>query len=498
LKIGLFVSVTTVLFTWYVLRTAERIKTGGGTYTVHAYMEDASGLVLDSAVSLAGVKIGRLKAIELEGNRARLTLEIRKDVELAEDAIVFKQTSSMLGSSSVSINPGSGRGALLSDGDVVRNVRQEAAISDVMVNANELAGEAATFVAELNRYLEEEGTLEALDEIVDIVRRTALSSSALIDENLLLLRATMQNAQEFTGRVNQDSVRQMMTIQEILDNTARLTARLDSLVGDNDETLTRSIQGIEETLRELRSVLASVQVTADNVAEVTTLVRDGEGTVGRLLTDDEIYNRVDRIAGKTEDFIDSTIGLGVQVGFQSDYLIQQNSARSVFDLRLTPGEKDKYYALGVTSTPVPTETERRTETVTTQSGTTTRIVEEEKVRTDDLKFSAQLARTWGPVTVRGGIIENTGGVGVDLRPIDQIAVSAEAFDFGAENGVYLRSTGTIYPFFDPESSNPLNWIFINGGVDDILGVYERDYFVGAGVRFTDQDIRGLIGFVPLN
>ena len=186
-----------------------------------------------------------------------------------------------------------------------------------------------------------------------MVRQTTFSTSELIEENLLLVRASMQNLEEFTGRVNQDSVRQIMTLQEILDSTASLTARLDQLVGDNDASLNRSIRGIEENLAELRVVLASIQTSADNVAEVTQIIRDGESTVGKLLTDDELYQRVDRVAGKTEQFIDSTIGLGIQVGFQSDYLIERNSARSTFDLRLTPGEKDKYYALGVTSTPVP-------------------------------------------------------------------------------------------------------------------------------------------------
>ncbi len=498
LKIGLFVSITGVLLTWYVLRTAEQLDRGGDSYIVHAYMDDASGLVLDSAVNLAGVRVGRLKSIELDGNRARLTLELREDVQLAEDAIVSKVTSNMLGTASVSINPGNGQGAFLGDGDVMRNVRQQAAMSDVMVSANDLAVNASEFVAEINRYLAQEGTLATLDEIVEVVRETTLSASALIEENLLLVRTSMQNVEQFTGRVNQDSVTQVRTIQEILDNTARLTARLDRLVGENDEALARSIQGIEESLSELRVVLASVQVTADNVSDVTTLVRDGEGTVGKLLTNDDFYNRVDRIAGKAEEFIDSTIGLGIQVGFQSDYLVQQNNARSVFDLRLTPGNKDKYYSLGITSTPVPTERERRTETVRSETGsTTTRIIEDERVRTDDVKFNAQLARSWGPVTVRGGMIENTGGVGVDVRPFDQVAISAEAFDFGAEEGVYLRSTGTIYPFFDPESNNPLNWVYISGGVDDILGVYGRDFFVGGGLRFADQDIRGLVGFVPL-
>lgn len=496
LKIGLFVTLTTVVFVIYVMRTAETVGGGGGSYTVHAYMDDASGLVVDSAVRLAGVQVGRLTNIELEGNRARLTLELRKDVELAEDAIVAKTTSSMLGTATVAIQPGVGQGALLQDGDVVRNVRQQAAMSDVMVNANNLADEAAAFVAELNRYVSEEETMQSLEEIVDTVRETTISASELIEENLLLVKASMENIEAFTGRVNQDTDRQLRTLQEVLDNTARLTARLDTLVGDNDESITRSIQGIEENLEELRLLIASIQTSADNVSEVTRIVREGESTVGKLLTDDDLYQRVDRVAGKAEQFIDSTIGLGVQVGFQSDYLIQQQRSRNAFDLRLVPGE-EKYYSLGVVSTPVPTETVTRTDTVTTGTETVDTVTTEE-VTTDDLKFNIQLARTWGPVTIRGGVIESTGGVGVDLRPIDQLAMSAEAFDFGADNGVYLRGTGTIYPFYDPESANPLRWIYVSGGIDDAMGVYERDFFVGAGLRFTDQDLRGLVGFIPIN
>ena len=77
LKIGLFVTVTATLLVAYVMRTANTVGGGGGSYTVHAYMEDASGLVIDSAVRLAGVQVGRLTDIQLDENRARLTMELQ-------------------------------------------------------------------------------------------------------------------------------------------------------------------------------------------------------------------------------------------------------------------------------------------------------------------------------------------------------------------------------------------------------------------------------------
>ena len=39
-------------------------------------------------------------------------------------------------------------------------------------------------------------------------------------------------------------------------------------------------------------------------------------------------------------------------------------------------------------------------------------------------------------------------------------------------------------------------IGFNGGVDDILWNEERDYFIGAGVRFTDNDIKSILGAIP--
>jgi phospholipid/cholesterol/gamma-HCH transport system substrate-binding protein len=504
LKIGLFVTITGVGLILYVMQTAETVGYGR-TYTIHAYVNDASGLRIDSNVKLAGVDIGRLRNIELDGDRARLTLEIREDVQLYEDAVVAKATESMLGTATVSINPGSGRGAMLGNGDVVRNVSQSATISDAVGSANELAINAAEMVAEINRYLRDEETVEALSEIVSVARETAISTSVLLEESLRIARSTMQNIESFTVRLDQQSVDQLARVQEILDSTASLTARLDSLVGENDRSMSQSIQGIEENLESLRRVLASLETSADNVAEITRVVRDGEGNVGRLLNDDELYDRVVSISEKAEGFIDSTVGLGVQVGFRSEYLTTQADTKDHFELRLLPSSDDKFYSVGVVNSPVPRTVVLTTETVTTGTGDNgdavpvpQNTVTTERTTSDELKLNLQLARIWGPLTVRAGVFESTAGIGMDLSPFTRLALSAEAFDFGAEDGAYLRGYGTVYPFYNPDSSNPLQWLYLSGGVDDILGVYERDYFVGAGVRFTDQDLRGLVGFIPIN
>lgn len=497
LSIGLFVTVVSTGTIVYMLQTSSGLGTTD-TYTVYAYVDDASGLLVDSIVRLAGVDVGRLEAIELEGNQARLTLRIRDSVELYEDAVVAKATESILGNATVAINPGSGRGALLESGQEIRQVRQMANISDAVESANQLAMGATQLVEEFHAFLQDGETVDALNEIVSVARNTAIATSELLEQNLLIARSTLRNIEAFSVRLDSNADEQLRMVQEILESTAQLTARLDRLVGVNEASISRSIQDIETNLVALQDVLASLQGSADNVQVLTQVVRDGEGNVGKLLRDEELYTRAVRITEKAEDFLDSTVGLGVQVGFRSELLLDQLETKDRFDLRLTPSKGDRYYSVGVINTPTPFTTVQSREQRTASNGEVELVESTTTTRSDDLKLNLQLARIWGPLTVRAGVIESTAGVAVDIEPFRQMVVTGEVFDFGAENGVYVRGFGQLYPFYNPDSTNPLQWLYLTGGVDDAMDIYHRDFFFGAGVRFTDQDLRGLVGFIPLD
>ena len=93
------------------------------------------------------------------------------------------------------------------------------------------------------------------------------------------------------------------------------------------------------------------------------------------------------------------------------------------------------------------------------------------------------------------MLESSAGMGLDLSPLPWLTLSAEAFGFSA--GLpNVRSTVTILPFFDPYSDKPWNWLYFRGGVTNALDG-KRDFFLGGGLRFADEEVRGLIGLVPL-
>jgi phospholipid/cholesterol/gamma-HCH transport system substrate-binding protein len=105
---------------------------------------------------------------------------------------------------------------------------------------------------------------------------------------------------------------------------------------------------------------------------------------------------------------------------------------------------------------------------------------------DTLRFSLQLARRVGPVTLRFGIKESTGGVGADLHLFrDTLELRTDLFDF---------STSALPRLRIALAYEVVRRAWIIGGVDDILNGPRTDYYLGAMLRFNDEDMRSLLLF----
>src|SRR6476659_8111934 len=74
---------------------------------VYAYFKDASGLGKKSRIQIAGIPVGEVGDITLEGTRARVTIRVRKEVGLREDASLTKRSESLLGDYLLDLYPGS-------------------------------------------------------------------------------------------------------------------------------------------------------------------------------------------------------------------------------------------------------------------------------------------------------------------------------------------------------------------------------------------------------
>ena len=108
-----------------------------------------------------------------------------------------------------------------------------------------------------------------------------------------------------------------------------------------------------------------------------------------------------------------------------------------------------------------------------------------------LKFSLEMARRFYGITLRGGLIESEGGVGVDYNFWkDRVQVGVNAFDF-ARTGDYPVLQGMV-------SFQLSKYLFLSGGYYDFVSKHssQKRFYAGGGITFLDEDLKTLLPFVP--
>src|SRR6056297_3245183 len=481
-KIGLFVLITGAGSVAYIMQTADTIN-APDTYQVRAMIENASGLMPGTRVLVSGVAVGRVREVDLVQGKAELLMEVSSEVPVYQDAVVKKTMQSMLGNAVVTLQQGTPQQPRIESGGVIYNVVSSTAMDRTFEMAEQVGEEMGVFMEELNSFMGEDG-YQTINEMLSLARDTVDTTNRLVERNLVLLSQSMENVARITDRLDTSSTQDVQQLSTILAHTASIAERLDILLENRDEDINNSIATISESVETLNASLADLN-------KVTRKIEQGEGNLGKFINDESIYNRVDRVTQNVDELVNSAMGLNVQVGVKTEYMALQSTAKTHAQVRLLPEGKPKYYSFGVVNTPdqLSRTTETRTIVVDNTNGTVDDTTTTETERTDELKLSAQMARSFGPLTLRGGIIESSAGIGINYQPAKQLSLSTEMFEFGQEEAPYLRGYGTIYPMFDPEANNPLNWLYLTGGVDNALSSGGRDYFFGIGLRLTDNDLR---------
>jgi len=120
LVVGTFVLVGIVCLGYLSIKLGKLEVIGGDLYEVEAQFTSASGLKPGSTVEIAGVEVGRVKAIVLKEDRAMVKLGIDKDTKLYTDTIASIKTRGIIGEKFLALSPGGG-GDPLKAGDMIRD-----------------------------------------------------------------------------------------------------------------------------------------------------------------------------------------------------------------------------------------------------------------------------------------------------------------------------------------------------------------------------------------
>ncbi len=463
-----------------------------------AYFRDASGLSTKSRVQIAGIPVGEISQITLEGTRAKVYLKIRKGVDLREDAALTKRSESLLGDYLLDLNPGSELSPPLTDGEQIRRVVDAQGMEAVFESLSQITADIQQVTAALRGVLGGEKGQGSLERIVDNLIRLSEAVDATVRASAERLNAILINfegvSQDVRGltQANREEVNRIIgNIEGITQDVREVLTSVKKVVGSGEGDLKEGVASLKQTLGKLDRTLG-------NLENITGRVDRGEGAVGALLADERLGQKLAETVEDVSDLAGRLTGTQMEVGIQSTYLMDTGRSKNSLSLRLIP-KPDKYYLLELIDDPrgtVSTEIVQNNPPATGEPVTQVR-----KVTSDSFKISAQFAKRYYFTTLRVGLIESTGGVGADLHFLkDALTLKLDAFNFAADELRYPRLRATLW-------ANPVEHLYVVGGMDDILNAQQRDsstrrllagrdFFFGGGIYFTDDDLQAILTVVP--
>ncbi len=479
-KVGILV-VLVIAATYGVWRVVDETAGGEGGYTVWAVFRDAQGLVPKSRVVIAGIQVGYIEDIRLWGSRARVDIHIDEGVHLYDDALVTKRSASILGESLLHVVPGTRGRAELGDGDRIEVVEGAPDTDDIMRSVGETARSVQRIAAQMERVFGTQtggdqmaSALQNLSEALEAVNRT-------IQQNEEVISATLRNLEETTDVAGPQLVR-------ILDNVETVTSDVRDIIGQNREGLTEAGGNVNDTVASINRSAHQLEEVMDDIEEITGRTAAGEGTIGRLTSDEHLIDEVEGIAEGVGDIVGPISRLQTIVELRSEYNLLANTFKNYVSLRIQPRE-DRYYLIQIVDDPRGlTQFEQTTVRRSPPPDGEPASYTETRVTTSDaFRFSLQFAKRIAFATFRFGIVESTGGVGLDLHLFDDdLEVNLDLFAFGDDAFPRLR-TRVAYEI--------VSRLWILGGVDDALND-SADFFLGAMLRFNDDDLKSILPFVP--
>jgi phospholipid/cholesterol/gamma-HCH transport system substrate-binding protein len=503
-RVGLLVLASAgFLFFWLSF-----VKKGGmddkEAIRVFAYFRDASGLGPKSRVQVAGIAVGEIETIELEGIRAKVWLKIRRSVGLREDASLTKRSESLLGDYQLDLYPGSEKAEVMPENGQIKRVIDAQGMEQIFNSLSAITADIQQVTSSLREVLGGEKGAGSLQAIVENLIKLSETVDTTVRESAEKLAAILKNFEGVSNDVRGITQGEENNIRHIVENVDKITSdtrdvlvTVKKIVGSGEGDLKESVSSLKQT--SLKQTLNRLDNTLANLEEVTGKVAKGEGAAGVLLTDKRMGQKLSDTVEDLSDFAGRLTTLQTEVGMKSDFLFEQGTAKNSLQIRLIP-KPDKYYILELVDDPRGVVEQQTVQSnppsvgqPVTQVQTTTR---------EGLKVSAQFAKRYYFTTIRFGIIESTGGVGADVYwpTTDALSLKIDAFNFSVQELRYprLRVTGRW---------QPMDHMFINAGVDDIFnrGVRDlatnrliagRDIFFGAGIFFTDDDLKAVLTAAP--
>jgi phospholipid/cholesterol/gamma-HCH transport system substrate-binding protein len=319
LRVGVVVLAAALITAFLVARFGDLPLPGGGTYTIFVRFPRAPGVTQGSPVRMSGVQIGRVTSLELlQPTGVRVVAEIDRNRTILDCDACWITSASVLGDSVLEFVPPDRippaakpieAGTEIINGRVAANPLEaltniEPALQTAMYSVRDAGNEVATTARNLNnaisnnqdqlprlaqkteRALDQFGT--AMSRINDVFDDPQMRED--LRQSLRILPQTIRNADITLNKANAA----FDSMQQASDRATRNLSNLENLTKPLGERGPQLVDNLDGSLANINELLEQLVTFTDNL-------NSREGTLGRILNDDEIYRRLERTLANAEE-----------------------------------------------------------------------------------------------------------------------------------------------------------------------------------------------------
>ncbi|MBL8022840.1 MAG: MCE family protein [Elusimicrobia bacterium] len=419
-----------------------------GTYPLYVYFDNALGLPEKGPVKVAGVEVGQVERIDLDRQRARVKVQVRKGIEVHQGTKAQVASTGFIGSKYLEMTLGDPAAPVLSPGDSFEGT-PTFTFDDVM--------------SKLGAFLKED------------------PDQGAVTDNL---RVTVANFRRVSQALADSLGTQRAELTEIIRNIRDASAHAKHVASDLREITGERKEDIKIALEKFRSI-------SERLDQITERVQKGDGLLGRLVNDPELGKNLDQTMANvnkaTHDlkgFTGRISAIKIYWDYRQRYDMEDQKWRPDLGITMVP-RPGKYYYL---------------------AGNNLGAREDRSVLGTDLEkkntITAVMGHDFGPVTLYGGAIRSAGGAGVRVRPFPKthawnrrVEGEAEAYNFGRDEMIQghhfdkpVYNVGARVKAIEP-------WLWVGAQIEDVSE--RKNFNVNANIMFRDEDLAFLLGLVGL-
>lgn len=490
-RVGLLTIVAAFALVFLSLKTAGTSLFGGGEQmTFYLNFNSVAGVEQKSKIRLSGVEIGYVKGVELKDNYARVVAVLTHPAQIRTNALGTIRTEGLLGEKYIEIVQGTQDAPLLGNGDVLERTQEPADISDMLNKLGIALDDVSSVTGSFKNVFGSMEGQKALKRILSNIDSATGKLDAIVKENRAALKTTIGNFSKISTsfaknapRLSDNLDKVASGLREIIEanktnmtasigNIRELTENFNLILKENRENLKTTMTNIAEASSKIDGVMRSVKSMTGSFEKVATKIESGEGTVGRLISDDEVYNNLNSTLKGAKTFLNKAEDVRLSVGFRNEYQFNSEQNKAYTSLKIEPRE-DKYYLIELS------EDLRRNNLSTTRN------------TINSLLYTLLFAKRFSDVTLRAGIMESSAGVGAEVHLLDDdVTLSTDIFNLSG----YDSHAGS------PQVKAMLRWnfysyLYLYAGADELLNEYYRTYLFGGGIMFGEDDLKMALGLL---